>query len=637
MKEFTIKNTGYVKDTLEYDGSTIQAFSHSGLGQFAKRIARGSFVKILVPNQTSEEPKIYFVKKSDYKKFCGEILKHHLADNHFDKKNIKKILKSKNGKEIIKSDELLDKKINRIESLASHNFVERIFEIIENQETIDSSIAYNNDLKVQFLSLVENSSTLSSVEETLVAVLTDESKKDVGNINRIISHLHHSHASEDIHALIEKVSKNIVQSASKITSTSLQERDSALRSPNEIIVDLLTFLKNKSDYSSLEAKAKSLFLTHTATIDTVKEFLSEIANSNLELADKISMLQSQLMTENTYTRLNDNIYGRVFDSAVVTTLVNNPPEEVQNAMTSMAKGLAEYLDTLTLSSKNSQKISAEIKDLLVKKDSRFWFPATPELESISRMTDDEDVIKGLIDYLLKEKKSGYACISVPYLIVKLGIILKDNIIFAPWVLEANFNFFLNLEPQAKGLRVVNEGAPLETKGGGITLHYQPSENEEEWMVPSARPTNNRKPDLEKSNLSGDQKKSLKTQMEHGIPWASGMSGSTNLCIYAWKHFNSLGPIDLNAAILGTIMFLVHDGGHSLHETLWALSQITKKLDLNLDLGRGDDLPEFISDYEKFQQIFTGNLHLEVKNAFDHAFERVNEYYNEHSYYANNNL
>lgn len=636
MTGFTIKKTGYAKDTLEYGGSTIEAFSHSRLGNFAKRIARGSFVEILVPNPTSEAPKIYFVKKSDYKRFCSEILKHHLENNHFDEKNIKKLLKSKNGKEIIKSNDLLDEKINRIESLASRNFVERIFKIIENQETIGSSIAYNNDLKMQFLSLVENSSTFSSLEEEIVAVLTDESKKDVGNINRIISHLHHSHASEDIHALTEKVSKNIVQSASKITSSSLQERDSALRSPNEILVDLMAFVKNKEAYRHLDVKAKSLFLTHTATIDSVKEFLAEIVNSHVELSEKISILQSQLMVENIYTRLNDNIYGRVFDSAFVTTLVKNPPKEVQNAMTSMANGLAEYLDTLNLSSNDSQKISAEIKDLLVRSDHRFWFPATPELESISR-TDDEDVVKGLIDYLLKEKKSGYECISVPYLIVKLGNILKDNRIFAPWVIESTFNFFFNLEPQAKGLRIVNEGAPLKTKDAGITLHYQPSENEEEWMVPSARPTINRKPDLEKSNLSSDQKKSLKTQMEHGIPWASGMSGSTNICMYARDYFNSLAPIDLNATILGTIMFLVHDGGHSLHEPLWALSQITKKLDLNLDLGSGDDLPGFISDYEKFQQVFTGNLHLEVKNAFDQAFERVNEYYGEHSFYAKDNL
>lgn len=37
MVDFTIKNKGFFKGTLEFDSNAIQAFSHSGLGKLAKK------------------------------------------------------------------------------------------------------------------------------------------------------------------------------------------------------------------------------------------------------------------------------------------------------------------------------------------------------------------------------------------------------------------------------------------------------------------------------------------------------------------------------------------------------------------------------------------------------------------------
>lgn len=157
-------------------------------------------------------------------------------------------------------------------------------------------------------------------------------------------------------------------------------------------------------------------MTHQATISSVNEFFEELVSLHFALAEKVSILQNQLMTKTIYTRFHDNIYGRVFDSAFASALVKKTTEEVQDAMTKISKGFGAYLAGQAFSIEDRQNVSLEIKDLLIKKDPRFWFPATPDLEAISTMAD-EDVIPALIEYLCNEKKSGYECISVPYLIV----------------------------------------------------------------------------------------------------------------------------------------------------------------------------------------------------------------------------
>ena len=132
------------------------------------------------------------------------------------------------------------------------------------------------------------------------------------------------------------------------------------RAPSEVIIDLLVYLRDQPDfnYTQIEQRAKSLFLTHQTTIASVKHFLRDIQEnySDSSLADKCRILEDQLMREPIYTRLNDNIYGRVFDSQFVVELVNSPPEEVQHAMTNMAQGLAVYLEEVQLSDRKKKNL-----------------------------------------------------------------------------------------------------------------------------------------------------------------------------------------------------------------------------------------------------------------------------------------
>jgi hypothetical protein len=358
----------------------------------------------------------------------------------------------------------------------------------------------------------------------------------------------------------------------------------------------------------------------------------QLLNPESPLSKKCLNLENQMMTENIPTRLYDNIYGRAFDSAFVTELVHTPPQEVMNAMSSMGQRLADYLEK-NVSQKDQESFSKEIKYLLTDKDPRFWFPGVPELENLKN--PEVDALKGVIEYLKKPKETGLECISIPFLSVKLSLMLREKGLSPPWLQEANKNYNL-LIPMIDDIRTTRSSPDkLKSSGAGITLRHQPSISNEQWMVPSQRPTTIHKPTLNKINSKGRSYEGLSNALTRGIPFASGISGSTNIGLYAWNHFNKDTPIDSKAAFLGMMMFLVYDGGHSMHESLWSASQINNKLNLGFDLGSIGPLEGFVSDYQKFNDMYTGDLKEQISTTFSKSFDKVFDYYNEHSYYALN--
>ena len=96
------------------------------------------------------------------------------------------------------------------------------------------------------------------------------------------------------------------------------------------------------------------------------------------------------------------------------------------------------------------------------------------------------------------------------------------------------------------------------------------------MIPSSRPTLVRYPRIftkSKTSAEAEAVYSLRNQLEHGVAWASGMSGSTNINLHAIHWSNNMKDpskktnIDYKGALLGIMMFLVYDGGHSISEVL----------------------------------------------------------------------
>lgn len=63
-------------------------------------------------------------------------------------------------------------------------------------------------------------------------------------------------------------------------------------------------------------------------------------------------------------------------------------------------------------------------------------------------------------------------------------------------------------------------------------------------------------------------------------------------------------IDPNFALLGTMMFMTYDGGHSPHEVLWTANQFGPKVGLNFSAQLNTKATaveplDFVSDYQMF--------------------------------------
>src|SRR5262249_23130594 len=137
-------------------------------------------------------------------------------------------------------------------------------------------------------------------------------------------------------------------------------------------------------------------------------------------------------------------------------------------------------------------------------------------------------------------------------------------------------------------------------GGGITKLHQPASFQESWMVASQRSGTTNVLELQSASAVA------KLMLEHATPWASGVSGTTNVNLFALKYFQEKGAqIDTKHFLLGVAMLLVYDGGHSFQEVLWTANQLDHKMKLGLGLTDRDDPDSFIADYDKFAKLFEG--------------------------------
>jgi len=132
------------------------------------------------------------------------------------------------------------------------------------------------------------------------------------------------------------------------------------------------------------------------------------------------------------------------------------------------------------------------------------------------------------------------------------------------------------------------------------------------------------------------KKSLQKSLAHGLPWISGMSGSTCIDLHAWEYFNSESndQIDLKASFLGFLMFLVYDGGHSMHEPMWAASQLEEVLHLNFNFSRASEpIEDFVADFKLLRDLYSGTMRIRISEAITKSFDKSVDYFNTYSFYA----
>lgn len=379
---------------------------------------------------------------------------------------------------------------------------------------------------------------------------------------------------------------------------------------------------------------KSRWLTHDMNLEKTVKSLSDDSNvlrshgldhlanlaycENSSVTDLVSLLPA---TERDLplTRLHDNIYGRYFESVWIAELVNNPPQEVLNVMHAVGNGIADLLASQT---EPTQKNLVKYLQKRVKGDMRFWFN---QVDGVNQFT--ESVWPKSKDILLKllrnEITNGFHSIAIPYLSVKLfnGFSRIDDMKNATWFKQINSNYGSVLTPH-RG-RTNDTPTNAISPAAGITLKHQLEAVSESWMTITNRPALYYKPTLQNPTVP------IIKALRNGIPFSAGISGSTNIMlgIVSYLREQKLN-IDPNFALLGTMMFMTYDGGHSPHEVLWTANQFGPKVGLNFSAQLNTKATaveplDFVSDYQMFANMYNNTgCETAMKDAISLAFEKT---------------
>lgn len=391
------------------------------------------------------------------------------------------------------------------------------------------------------------------------------------------------------------------------------------------------------------AAAKALWMSHAMTHSNVQKHLRLASDEarhhgDVYLADLAldlrQSLEGHIPPQEQRAALHDNVYGRAFESFAIESLVKNPPDSVKKAMSQLGLALGDILDAQPRNT--AYTIATSVKNV-VNRDRRFWFPKTPLLEAFCQANDivaDENALRAL---LKAPVANGYDCVAMAYLAVKFSCQAHpsgEDIV--PWMEAATKNYQTVVHPAASRLVHSLRLDPHEptaawrfTRNAGLSMLHQPPVIQEDWMLASEKPVSRNRPDLNQLSTPA------RVALDHGIPYASGVSGSTNILVYLFSdlRWGRFPQFDIHAGLLGAMMFVNYDGGHSLHEALWVANQAagTAVPELRQSDGQAE---QFIANYDDFIASFEGSAGVSLREAFDTAWDKTIRHFHRHSYYSN---
>ncbi|HDF2344110.1 TPA: hypothetical protein PC598_003763 [Morganella morganii] len=462
----------------------------------------------------------------------------------------------------------------------------------------------------------------------------------------------------DLRRMSTSAFENELKSKYRALEPSMASQDEICRTPTEVTIHWISMLQEAMTTTTDES-ARSLitgllkgqqtrWMEHNLTIKATTNALqrdSDVLRSNglSELADvaacrpgsdsasKSKSLLGQLpasVQDTPLTRLHDNIYGRVFESRWIANLVDNPPEDILSNMQKIGVGVADLVADLPL--RIQQKVIRYLQKL-VANNARFWFGKVDSIDMLARSTWPGSY--RLLQKLLQSNvENGQQCIAIPYLSVNVFIALKKSGVKMAWIRKTNKNYSTHIHKNNGRITVNNHNSVIPVPTAGITLRHQPAAVSEVWMTTTNRPSLQTRPRTVNIPMPVQQ------ALLHGIPYANGVSGSTNIMLGIIAHLRDEGKhIDPQSALLGITMFLNYDGGHSIHEVLWVANQCEPRLNLQLRASprkRKKDKSKFISNYESFQSLYAAaECRKAVADSLSKAWTETIEYFRNNSYFT----
>lgn len=459
-------------------------------------------------------------------------------------------------------------------------------------------------------------------------------------------------ADDRVKKAAESVSAQLAaeaQDRQKKMGPSLAPRD-ASRTPNDVLVHLMSLISDAmgSRYSKrldvIAKEGRALFMGHTLTSAAVADLLKRAKVVFDEYDEKKELkqcdtLSSQLPEDDkdlTPAQMQDNLYGRVFDSKMVGELVKSPPQELLDASAASGDAFANRL----ADNAENERAAKYVIDHYVIGDKRPWSAAVPGFAELAKAKTGAEALKAVKDFLSTPPTTGQEIIAFSYLMTKLSIGQQVTGTRPDFMTRANDNYGKVIQKQAVRDRAAPEASKvrIELEGAGITLLHQPNAVDDDSLIPSERPgTTNRfgnRGDRELDEV--ERSDAIKLQHERAMPFASGVSGSTNILLHLYDDMvkkGDLKDVDGKEFLMNSMMFLVYDGGHSMHEVMWTANQLDKQLDLKLKLGDPDKPIEFVSNYDVLVDQFGDELKKSMKEAQDEAWKGTQEYLKANSFFA----
>jgi len=345
------------------------------------------------------------------------------------------------------------------------------------------------------------------------------------------------------------------------------ERDSA-RTGRDCMIQFMHLMQNRQGEAThgLLDKAKALWLSAPLDDHTISGFLADAAGALADMPHLQSMaitLHNAVSKEKAPTQKNDNMYGRKFDSEFVHELVKNPPAPVMEATRKIGQALLDSIDQEFVIKPDSAEHNKNYTILLrtracrnVAKNMnvRPWINEAPDLKKFL----DAPTYEGLKAMLLNVNH-GFDVLKLHYLAAAISRLGYESM---PWMQDARPNYVRVIQP-ANGTSPPVVADTMKTSGYGIRLANHPNYEKYSTFTSAKNSTYHRL--LTNMNELG---KPEQQALSHGHPVVTGVSGCTNMMTYLSLHIaqkeQSFSP---QQAILGTMMYLVFDGGHSLNEIM----------------------------------------------------------------------
>jgi len=431
----------------------------------------------------------------------------------------------------------------------------------------------------------------------------------------------------------------------------------ASRTPNDVLVHVMSVvnsaLKTYKDDPTLKGIAtdgRKLFMSHT--LDTAKVAMlvdraeKALATLNDDAGSTLcGKLKGQLPESDDKlqpAQLQDNIYGRVFDTKMVSALVKKPPAELLTASGKSGTAFAGMLDD----SPENEEAAKYFVDHYVVEDKRPWSASVPAFATLAGAKTGKQALADLKSFLKTTPTTGQEIIAFSYIMAKMPQAQKQTENEPAWLQTASGNYS-RITNQANRERGAQD--KVISKGAGITMLHQPDASDDDNLVPSERPGTANRMGVRGKLTDGqglpDVKRSKQNdiQLNQALPFASGVSGTTNILLHLYEELEKKAGgggtgVASQEFLMNAMMFLVYDGGHSMHEAMWTANQIQADLK-SIDFGLNDpsqpknEPNQFVSDYDRLISQFKGALKTSMEEAQDTAWQGTQEYLEKNSVFA----